>query len=277
MRWFRHGEGGLWPTFVAPVILAAVTLSADGLVAQSGTDGLRPGSFSTGSGPTAVDWIPVLLVPGWSDGPATMEPLEALLEEAGWPAAWVERIEFRDPVGSNVEHARELSEALDRLRKETGAERVDLVAHSMGGLAARYLLVNGGADAIRRVVFVATPHRGTLTAYLAWGEGGKEMHPGSMFLMDLQAFRSVPSGIEALTVRTKVDFHVLPPESATLVGVPDVEICCPTHEGLLSHPEAFDAVYRFLTRGEPSRTEAVEPREPPSGGPVPPDAEGGPR
>ncbi len=212
---------------------------------------------------------PVLLVPGWRDGAATMAPLEDLLRRAGWSDARVARVDFQDPVGSNREHAQEIADALEHLRARTGVDRVDVVAHSMGGLATRYLLQKGGGEGVRRVVFIATPHHGSWTAYLAWGEGGKEMHPGSLFLLDLQAFRAVPSGVEALTLRSKVDFHVLPPESGTLAGVPDVEICCPSHDGLLSHPEAFQAVHRFLTR------EDLPPSPKPGNGEVPREAPAG--
>jgi triacylglycerol lipase len=157
-------------------------------------------------------------------------------------------VSFRDPVGSNRDHAREIAEAIVRVQTRTGARRVDIVAHSMGGLASRFYMKNGGASVVRRAVFIATPHRGTWLAHLAWGEGGDEMEPGSTFLLELDQVRGVPFGVEALTIRSKVDLHIIPPESAQLEGVPDVEICCPTHEGLLSHPETVAAIRRFLTR-----------------------------
>jgi triacylglycerol lipase len=210
-----------------------------------------PDRFLSWDGVTPVDGkVPVLLVPGWMANDATMGPLRERFIDAGWPPHWVGALAFQDPVGSNREHARELDQALEALRSRTGAERVDVVAHSMGGLATRVYLQGSGEDRIRRVVFVATPHQGTLVASLAWGEGGKEMRPGSAFLLELDELRGVPRGVEALTLRTPVDFHILPPSSGTLPGVPDVEICCPGHEGILNHPDAFEAMQRFLTREE---------------------------
>jgi triacylglycerol lipase len=191
---------------------------------------------------------PVVLVPGWSAEGQDLEPLKEIFVEAGWPEAAVSVVEFDDPEGSNIVHAEELGRVVDDLRARTGTSRVDVLAHSMGGLATRYYMQNDGAGKVRRVAFLATPHRGTYTAYLAWGEGGKEMHPGSAFLMDLQQFRAVPEDVEAITVRTKVDLHIIPPESATLVGLPNLEVCCPSHIGILTHPEAFQAVERFFTR-----------------------------
>jgi triacylglycerol lipase len=171
-----------------------------------------------------------------------------MLLESGWTHPELEVVSFEDPVGSNRDHARELAEAIARVQTRTGAHRVDIVAHSMGGLATRYYLKNGGGQVVRRVVFVASPHRGTWLAHLAWGQGGIEMKPGSLFLLELDQVRGVPFGVEALTIRSSVDLHIIPPESAILEGVPDVEICCPTHGGLLSHPDAVEAMTRFLRR-----------------------------
>ena len=191
---------------------------------------------------------PVVLVPGWSAEGQDLEPLKGLFVAAGWPDSAVAVVEFEDPEGSNIDHAEEMAAVVEELLARTGSDRVDVLAHSMGGLATRYYMQNGGGGKIRRVAFLATPHRGTYTAYLAWGDGGKEMHPGSTFLADLQRFRAVPEDVEAITVRTKVDLHIIPPESATLVGLPNLEVCCPSHIGILTHPDAFGAVESFFVR-----------------------------
>jgi len=233
----------------AAVLVALAAAPGECLWAQAGSDAQRAESDDAARRLSPVEErVPVLLVPGWMASDRTMGPLRELFLEAGWLPHWVGSFSFKDPVGSNFDHAREIEVAVEALRSRTGADRVDVVAHSMGGLATRVYLQNGGASRVRRVVFVATPHHGTLVANLAWGEGGAEMRPGSLFLLELGALRGVPEGVEALTLRTKTDFHILPPTSATLTGVPDVEVCCPGHEGILSHPDAFDAMRRFLGR-----------------------------
>lgn len=208
--------------------------------AQAGPDGAP---LSAG---LATDRRPVLLVPGWSDGPEELGPLRSRFLAAGWSADSVVSHDFADPEGSNHAHAEEIARAVDRLRKAAGADEVDLVAHSMGGLAVRRYLLDGGADVVRRVAFLATPHRGTVSAHLAWGEGAREMEPGSRFLLELLRGRAVPRGVRAITVRTPLDLHVIPNESATLPGMPNLEVCCPTHAGLLDDDDAFELVRRFL-------------------------------
>ncbi len=48
---------------------------------------------------------------------------------------------------------------------ETGAEKINIIAHSMGGLDARYLISEKGFhDRIASLTTVATPHRGTSIA-----------------------------------------------------------------------------------------------------------------
>jgi triacylglycerol lipase len=188
----------------------------------------------------------VLLIPGWGDDARVLGALKARMLDGGWDGAAVETLTFEDPVGSNREHAREIAQAVLQLRRVARAERVDIVAHSMGGLATRYFLLNGGQAHVRRVVFLATPHQGTLTAHLAPGTGAREMEPGSTFLLGLRQLPPLPWGVQALTIRTPVDLHILPPESATLPGVPDRRVCCPTHAGLLDDDATYEHIARFL-------------------------------
>src|SRR5688572_4488272 len=113
---------------------------------------------------------PVLLIPGWSDRTSRLHVLHGRLVQSGWPAASVAIVEFENRFGGNVEHAAEIERAIAALKQRTGASRVDIVAHSMGGLATRYYLhFHDGAQHVRRVVFLATPHRGTLAARFAPG------------------------------------------------------------------------------------------------------------
>lgn len=186
----------------------------------------------------------MLLVPGWFDTARDLAALRIRLLAAGWPH--VRALTFEDATGSNRDHAAEIETAIAEVLLETGAEEVDVVAHSMGGLATRWYLMQRTPSPVRRVVFLASPHRGTLSAHLAWGEGRDEMMPESAFLDSLNAGRFLPPGIEAITIRTPLDTHVLPGESATLPGVPDHTVCCPTHQGLLRDDEVFSIVADFL-------------------------------
>lgn len=192
--------------------------------------------------------VPVLLVPGWLDTERDLAALRVRLLAAGWADDHVAAITFDDPAGSNRRHADELAKAIGGLRRAAAASEVDVVAHSMGGLALRWYLMKHDDPPVRRVVFLASPHRGTIAAHLAWGGGRDEMTPGSPFLDTLNTVEPAPTAVEALTIRTAVDTHIVPGESATLPNVPDHEVCCPTHSGLIRDDEVFAVLRAFLAK-----------------------------
>ncbi|MDD3487494.1 MAG: alpha/beta hydrolase [Candidatus Moranbacteria bacterium] len=79
--------------------------------------------------------------------------------------------EWRD---SNVQTAQKLKEKIDEVKDQTGRPRVDLVAHSMGGLVARYYIEGDGyEDDVDQLITLGTPHKGSPKSYLTWeaGEG----------------------------------------------------------------------------------------------------------
>lgn len=209
----------------------------------------RPGPWASFDGHVsdALD-VPVVLVPGWFDTERDLAALRIRLLGVGLGEAYVRTVTFQDPTGSNMDHAEELEALISLVLSETGARHVDIVAHSMGGLATRWYLNTRPDAPVRKVAFLGTPHRGTLSAHLAWGDGRDEMLPDSPFLEALNAQAALPDGVEAITVRTPIDTHVLPGESATLPGVKDHVVCCPTHPGLLEDEDVFLIVLDFLER-----------------------------
>ena len=130
--------------------------------------------------------------------------------------------------------------------ERTGAKEIDVLAHSMGGLAARWHILTQPDHSIRRAVFLGTPHRGTLSAYLAFGKSRPEMLPSSKFLDSLNTLQPTPLGVESWTIRTLIDTRIIPGSSATLPGVEDHRLCCPTHTGLLNDGRVFQLILSFL-------------------------------
>lgn len=208
---------------------------------------------STALRPVLQDSIqlrPVLLVPGWMGRAIDLMALKERLVRDGWPEEWVFPLEFEDPVGSSASHAMELETAIWAILEETGVEELDIVAHSMGGLAVWILLQEEGALLpIDRVAFLATPFQGTVTAHLAWGEGGPEMVPGSEFLRELGKGGLPQDWVTLLAIRTPLDLTVLPGFDAPLLEIRHQVICCPTHQGLLDHEDTYQMVRDFLLYG----------------------------
>ena len=66
------------------------------------------------------------------------------------------------PAASVPDRAKQLVAKIEAL----GHDRVDIIAHSLGGLDARYALTHLGLAArVRSLVTVGTPHRGTWMAH----------------------------------------------------------------------------------------------------------------
>ena len=55
----------------------------------------------------------------------------------------------------------ELRASVDKVLAETGAQQVDIVAHSQGGLLTKLFIAQGGADKVRRVVAMGANFHGT--------------------------------------------------------------------------------------------------------------------
>ncbi len=78
--------------------------------------------------------------------------------------------EWRD---SNIDNAVLLKEKIDEIKQSMHWPKVDIVAHSMGGLLTRQYLESGGYQQdIDQLITIGTPQRGSPAAYLTWG-GGK--------------------------------------------------------------------------------------------------------
>ena len=74
---------------------------------------------------------------------------------------------------SNVESAKLLKTRVDEIKVQTKWPKVDIVAHSMGGLIAREYIgtLNGGSN-IDQLITLGTPHDGSPESYLTWEGGG---------------------------------------------------------------------------------------------------------
>lgn len=66
---------------------------------------------------------------------------------------------------SHIENALLIRERLIEILDETGSEKVNIIAHSKGGVEARYMISRlGMADKVASLTTLATPHRGSALA-----------------------------------------------------------------------------------------------------------------
>lgn len=170
----------------------------------------------------------VLLVHGLDEPGEIWDDLAPLLRSKGFRVA---RLDY--PNDQAIARSADTLAAALRALRAAGTERVDIVAHSMGGLVSRDALTRPefvAQDAfpeIERLIMVGTPNQGAplaplrvalevreqalrwmgdgalvdaLTGFFAegGGEAGRDLTPGSAFLNELNA-RPLPAGV-ALTL-----------------------------------------------------------------------------
>ncbi len=134
--------------------------------------------------PGTPNGIPVLCVHGYTQNWGNFVVLAGRLARAGCGPIYAINVTPRFAAMDRC--APQVTTAVERIIKETGAPHVDLVGHSMGGLLARTALARNGAHGlIRRVVTLGTPHHGTLMAHVGPGKNALEMRRQSNFLAGL--------------------------------------------------------------------------------------------
>ncbi len=79
--------------------------------------------------------------------------------------------DFAGPVQFRAE---QLKARVDEVLSNTGAAKVHLIGHSMGGLDARHMIVDHGmAEKVASLTTIGTPHLGTVLADHVLGNGGE--------------------------------------------------------------------------------------------------------
>ncbi|TMG84473.1 MAG: alpha/beta fold hydrolase, partial [Betaproteobacteria bacterium] len=74
--------------------------------------------------------------------------------------------------------AGQLHTRIEKIRTETGAERVVLLTHSMGGLVARAYVRRFGSERVARLITIGAPHHGSMLAHTFPGGCLAQMRPG---------------------------------------------------------------------------------------------------
>ena len=78
-------------------------------------------------------------------------------------------------VASVEQTAKELGKRIDQILEETGCEKINIIAHSKGGLDARACIADGNAHKIASLTTIGTPHRGCEFADYFLSKISKEM------------------------------------------------------------------------------------------------------
>jgi pimeloyl-ACP methyl ester carboxylesterase len=199
---------------------------------------------------------PVLLVHGFLASPDVMLPLARALVDHGWTR--VVRVGYPSFGITLDEIARRIGRAVESL-SQNGP--IDLVGHSLGGFACRAYLkgIGGGHEnghRVRRFVAIGAPFGGTLLYRFAPPGIREALDPEGAWV---KGMAYGPEPVSTRIVRAAYDQQILPPESASIRGVPETVIHDFGHNGLLWHPIAHRAVIEALLDEETAFERAAEP------------------
>lgn len=247
-------------TRIVATIVAALTLTV-GLA-------LAPGSVASAA--PAKD--PVIIVPGFTTGPILEPgyyPLRARLQAAGYDVTLISYPDYG--LGDITANAQRLASTVAAVRARTGAAKVDLVAHSMGGLVSRTFVKDlGGSSKVDSLIMLGTPNYGTSVAniatFLTFGScvgitACQQMASGSGFLSALNAGDDTIGSVRYTSIATALDIVVTPYRNAFLANDGNianitVQAQCPLrvpgHLTLITDGAVADGV-RDALRGESVR------------------------
>jgi pimeloyl-ACP methyl ester carboxylesterase len=191
-------------------------------------DGHRPLIFVHGLGGTRGDFL----------------PMSGFFWLAGRRRSY--RIHF--PRGQGVEEmARRLAAFVRKVMKVTGERKVDLVAHSLGGLVSRLAVLEHGLSRnVGTLITLGSPLQGTHCARFANTDTLRELRPSSPLLKRLEK-KPWPRSVRGISFWSRSDLLILPAQAATTRGMEAVEMTPFTHYSYLLDPKGWVAVREALS------------------------------
>lgn len=163
----------------------------------------------------ATTHLPVLLVHGYFCNRAMWRPLAARLAQSGHV---VDAVNLEPSFAPIDDYVAQIDAGVRRLQAATGAPRVALIGHSMGGLAIRAWLRASGDEAMACVVTLGTPHAGTLHADFGRAANVQQMRRNSAWLQSLAASEPADRLRRFTVIRSWQDNIVAPQGPQTLHG-----------------------------------------------------------
>lgn len=185
--------------------------------------------------------LPVLLIHGYGCNSGYWHPMSKGLAKARIIHYAIDL----EPVLHDIDgYVSLIHRAVETVCAETGQEKIVIVAHSMGGLAARAYLRDHGARHIAKVITLGTPHQGTGLANFGAGPNSKQMRwtgnartgTPSEWLRKLAESETESMRALFVSIYSHHDNIVSPQTSSHLAGAVNIEFNGIGHVALGFHP-----------------------------------------
>jgi triacylglycerol lipase len=173
--------------------------------------------------------LPVLLIHGYACNSGYWHSMSKALLDAGITHRAIDM----EPLTGDIDgYAPSIQEAVEILCKETGSSKIIILAHSMGGLAARAYLRRYGVRHIEKVITLGTPHRGTGVAQFGAGLNCQQMHwtadeqegVSSEWLRELDASETKETRALFVSIYSHHDNIIAPQTSSHLPDASNIEL-----------------------------------------------------
>lgn len=122
------------------------------------------GSFVSLASSQSEKPLPVLLIHGYVEDAAIWKKWEDLLKKDGIQFFTITFKDSDDKCGSAEQHAKELEKRVQDVKQQSGAQKINIVGHSKGGLDARVFLDITDTKDVANLIMIGTPNAGSPAA-----------------------------------------------------------------------------------------------------------------
>jgi len=194
---------------------------------------------------------PVLLIHGYGCNSGYWANLVPLLDAVRISHATLDLA----PLTGDIDgYAAQIQISVEQLCAQTGAHQVVIVAHSMGGLAARAWLRAFGKGRLARLITLGSPHHGTCLAAFGIGLNAAQMRrfgrigPACDWLRALAASEDAATRGLITSIWSHHDNIVSPQDTSALEGARNLALGGVGHVALGSNRRVLAAVMAELDR-----------------------------
>ncbi|MFD9500003.1 esterase/lipase family protein [Streptomyces sp. NPDC060035] len=236
-------------------VLAAVTVAFTLFSSASTAGAAQTATTTAASTSRAADAAaqplststPVVFVHGYTGSASNWVTAMSVFQLNGWSSSKLFAYEYNS-YGNNITNAQGLASFVNNVKSRTGASKVAIVNHSMGGLVSQYYLkVLGGNTSVSHLASIAGANHGTTYAgaCLIYATC-QQMYPGSSFISQITAGDETPGDTKYATWYSACDGIILPYTSTRLNGATNNNVICQTHLGYLADTVVLGQIARFV-------------------------------